>query len=74
MLPATGLSLADERALSSAFVVMPERAYGTRSSTLLISSRDNDRAPALMVERTFSEDANAVAQERRVLLENWPRP
>jgi uncharacterized protein with NRDE domain len=34
-LPATGIPLAREEALSSAFVEMPDSAYGTRSSTLL---------------------------------------
>lgn len=34
-LPHTGVTLATERALSSPFVRMPERRYGTRSSTIL---------------------------------------
>lgn len=37
-LPATGVPLAVEEALSSAFVDYPEKAYGTRSSTLLLAS------------------------------------
>jgi uncharacterized protein with NRDE domain len=37
-LPATGVPLAMEEALSSAFVDLPERAYGTRSSTVLLAS------------------------------------
>ena len=37
-LPATGIPQAREEALSSAFVEMPEDAYGTRSSTLLTAS------------------------------------
>ena len=37
-LPATGVPLAVEEALSSAFVDFPENAYGTRSSTLLLAS------------------------------------
>lgn len=37
-LPDTGLPVAIEQALSSAFVDSPERAYGTRCSTLLVAS------------------------------------
>ncbi|MFC5523371.1 NRDE family protein [Polaromonas jejuensis] len=37
-LPATGVPLALEEALSSAFVDVPEYAYGTRSSTVLLAS------------------------------------
>lgn len=41
-LPATGVPQAMEQALSSAFVDVPERAYGTRSSTVLLAcARDN---------------------------------
>ncbi len=36
-LPATGLPLAFETALSSAYVDAPERGYGTRCSTLLVA-------------------------------------
>lgn len=41
-LPATGVPLAVEEALSSAFVDFPENAYGTRSSTLLLASAPRD--------------------------------
>jgi uncharacterized protein with NRDE domain len=37
-LPTTGVALAFEEALSSAFVDFPEYTYGTRSSTLLLAS------------------------------------
>ena len=37
-LPHTGIPLAREEALSSAFVEMPDHGYGTRSSTLLTAS------------------------------------
>lgn len=43
-LPATGVPLAMEQALSSAFVAFPEHAYGTRSSTLLLASAQHRRA------------------------------
>ena len=39
-LPATGIPQAREEALSSAFVEMPEYAYGTRCSTLLTASAE----------------------------------
>ena len=42
-LPATGVPLAMEQALSSAFVDFPERAYGTRSSTVLLASARDTR-------------------------------
>ena len=38
-LPATGVPLAIEEALSSAFVNFPENTYGTRSSTVLVINR-----------------------------------
>lgn len=43
-LPDTGLSVALEESLSSAFVDAPERAYGTRCSTLLVASVAQDTA------------------------------
>ena len=42
-LPATGVPLAMEEALSSAFVAFPERAYGTCSSTVLLASTHENR-------------------------------
>lgn len=39
-LPATGVPLALEEALSSAFVDFPDHAYGTRSSTVLLAAAD----------------------------------
>lgn len=46
-LPATGVPLALEEALSSAFVAYPEHGYGTRSSTVLLlsSAGAGDAAP-----------------------------
>lgn len=41
-LPKTGVAPELEQALSSAFVDVPERAYGTRSSTVLLVSRKFD--------------------------------
>lgn len=45
-LPATGVPLALEEALSSAFVDSPEYAYGTRSSTVLLASAQDSREGA----------------------------
>lgn len=39
-LPATGVPLALEEALSSAFVDFPDHTYGTRSSTVLLAAAD----------------------------------
>ncbi len=45
-LPSTGVPLALEEALSSAFVDFPECAYGTRSSTVLLASVQDNREGA----------------------------
>lgn len=45
-LPATGVPLELEEALSSAFVEFPEYAYGTRSSTVLLASAQDSREGA----------------------------
>lgn len=56
-LPATGVPLEMEEALSSAFVDFPEHAYGTRSSTVLLASApasidDSQRWRVQLEERT----------------------
>ena len=74
-LPSTGLPLEAERGLSSAFVDMPERGYGTRSSTLVIVER-TEGPPGLDVahvfERTFDESRAPTARVRRTRIEHWP--
>ena len=50
-LPATGVSLGWERQLSPLFITSP--AYGTRSSTLLLTGHDGSLQ---MTERTFGSD------------------
>ena len=50
-LPATGIPLVREEALSSAFVEMPEYAYGTRSSTLLTVAAGQNGWEVQMDER-----------------------
>ncbi|MHB1199745.1 MAG: NRDE family protein [Polaromonas sp.] len=57
-LPATGVPLAMEEALSSAFVDVPERAYGTRSSTVLLASVCDTRHWQVQIEeRAPAHDA-----------------
>lgn len=50
-LPATGIPLEWERALSSLFIVAPERSYGTRSSTVLLRAAGGE---TLVAERSFA--------------------
>ncbi len=57
-LPATGLAAPAEKALSSAFVHVPERRYGTRSSTLIRVDR-----PAQSPSETW-----------RVQMDEWTHP
>lgn len=66
-LPATGVSLALEEALSSAFVEFPENLYGTRNSTLVFARPGGqDMNPShwevRMVERTHLRDSSTDAQ------------
>ncbi|MGV8805651.1 MAG: NRDE family protein [Polaromonas sp.] len=62
-LPKTGVAPALEQALSSAFVDIPERAYGTRGSTVLLASRQLDstsKALRLQIEeRTYLREVGA---------------
>lgn len=58
-LPATGVPLAWERALSATFIVAPERGYGTRSSTVLLCVASG---AMLMVERTFADSTERWSQ------------
>ncbi len=51
-LPRTGVPLALEQALSSAFVDFPEHAYGTRCSTLLVATADSAQRWDVLVEET----------------------
>lgn len=67
-LPSTGVPAAVELALSSAFVDMPERDYGTRSSTLIVASLVDDPQQAddvrhweLQVEEQTSDPSAATA-------------
>jgi uncharacterized protein with NRDE domain len=69
-LPATGVPLAMEEALSSAFVDFPERAYGTRSSTVLLASAEGGREGArrwgvTVQERTHLPRSDPTGTSRR---------
>lgn len=69
-LPHTGMPLAWERGLSAAFIRLPEHAYGTRCSTLVITERLPDASlQTLVLERTHD---GAVVSERRERLLGWP--
>lgn len=54
-LPATGVPLISEEALSSAFVAFPEHSYGTRSSTVLLASAHDSREGARRWDMSVEE-------------------
>ena len=59
-LPDTGVPLAMERALSSPFVHMPERGYGTRSSLLLRATREGQGGCVELEEWSHGADHGGV--------------
>jgi uncharacterized protein with NRDE domain len=63
-LPATGVPLAMEEALSSAFVDLPERGYGTRSSTVLVASAQGDREDARRWEVRVQEHTHLPQSDK----------
>jgi uncharacterized protein with NRDE domain len=71
-LPDTGMPKEIERQLSSAFVDMPARGYGTRSSTLLITERSDAGSVTHALERTYAADRSAPPRLRRTTLDAWP--
>ncbi len=77
-LPATGVPADIERGLSSIFIDMPERRYGTRSSTVLVVERVQvDGAPrhaATLIERTVAgaADTAELPALRSYTLPDWP--
>ena len=70
-LPDTGMPKEIERQLSSAFVEMPARGYGTRCSTLLITERGDFGERAHVLERTQA-DRSVRPRLRRTIVEAWP--
>ncbi len=59
-LPSTGVPLALEEALSSAFVDFPEHGYGTRCSTVLVASAVADGWDLAVQEVTHAHGADDV--------------
>lgn len=70
-LPATGVPLELERALSAAFIRMPERGYGTRCSTLVISERVGRHLVTHVMERNYAA-SGTIALLRQATLKHWP--
>ena len=73
-LPQTGLPLALEAALSSAFVDAPERGYGTRCSTLLVATAVRQKWHVQITEKTHvlgskGVIANASVQRLDMMLD-----
>jgi uncharacterized protein with NRDE domain len=70
-LPSTGIPLDLERQLSAAFIRAPERQYGTRCSTLVISERVGRGLVTHVMERSYTA-TGAVALLRQATLKGWP--
>jgi len=70
-LPATGIALDLERALSAAFIRTPDQSYGTRSSTVIVTERRRRYLLTHVYERTHSP-TSGVALMRQAVLKNWP--
>ncbi|MFM9917487.1 MAG: NRDE family protein [Rhizobacter sp.] len=70
-LPATGVPLELERELSAAFIRAPERQYGTRCSTLVISERVGRGLVTHVMERSYTA-TGAVSLLRQSTLAGWP--
>lgn len=70
-LPSTGVPHDLEKALSAAFIRVPEMNYGTRCTTLIVTERINKRSITHVLERTFSM-AGGMALMRRAQLKDWP--
>jgi uncharacterized protein with NRDE domain len=70
-LPSTGVPLALEEALSSAFVDFPEHGYGTRCSTVLLASVATDAWDLALQEVTHAWGADALPGTQNLKL-HWP--
>lgn len=72
-LPDTGIGRDTERELSPAFIHRPGLGYGTRCSSVLLGSVDDEGAWRLQWhERTHGRDGRA-SRLRSVVLERWPQ-
>jgi len=63
-LPHTGVPPELEEALSSAFVEVPERAYGTRCSTVLLATASEKAWNIELEERTYDRGGAAAVSQR----------
>ena len=72
-LPQTGVGLERERMLSPIFITTPEGRYGTRCSTVMLGEREATGWRMQVIERTHDRYGETT-QERRVMLDRWPRP
>lgn len=70
-LPQTGVPLDWERRLSAAFITSPERGYGTRCSTLVVTERSASGPVTHVWERSF-DAAGSLLATRRSRLRAWP--
>jgi uncharacterized protein with NRDE domain len=70
-LPSTGVPLALEEALSSAFVDFPEHGYGTRCSTVLVASAASEGWDIALQEVTHAWGANDATGTQNIRL-HWP--
>jgi uncharacterized protein with NRDE domain len=70
-LPETGVGLDKERLLAPAFIRSPDRHYGTRCSTLVITERVNRHFVTHVIERSFTAQGGQTLQ-RRARLDHWP--
>ena len=70
-LPNTGVPLELERALSSAFIRISGRRYGTRASMLVITERTRKHLITHVLERSFGP-TSSVALLRQSVLRDWP--
>ncbi|MDO8385537.1 MAG: NRDE family protein [Polaromonas sp.] len=70
-LPSTGVPLALEEALSSAFVDFPEHGYGTRCSTVLVASAAAEGWDLALQEVTHAYGADDTPGTQNIRL-RWP--
>jgi uncharacterized protein with NRDE domain len=72
-LPSTGVSLALERVLSSAFIRNDDDSYGTRCSTVIVTERLDDRGSCIthVIERSFDPSGHR-SYDRHEVIDPWP--
>jgi uncharacterized protein with NRDE domain len=72
-LPSTGVSLALERVLSSAFICKEDGSYGTRCSTVIVTEHQAQlgRSVTHVIERSFDRNGEPTF-DRQELIDSWP--